>query len=327
MFLVLAATALAAIPMQAAHTLISLVPIDATTVGVVHLDDLRTSPLGSALFSGSDHVTDNGDMTRFLADAGLSPTDDIDTVIVALSPGAEGSGSRALVAAEGRFDRSRLSAAVVKRGAVAKTSSGLTYYLVPESSGEGRSAAVAFVDAGLVIAGDEVSVIQAVADRHAGGSGFAQRSGLGREMVRIPADASSWLLVDVARSERFAARPMVSNPHGMGDALGGALKKVATITFWATDRKTSLDIGGSAVAYDAETRQLLGDTIRGALSTWRLAEADKAPDLVDALRRFNVSENGDSITVSGSIPAAMVKSWGDHAKTTIAASKQAAMKR
>jgi hypothetical protein len=54
---------------------------------------------------------------------------------------------------------------------------------------------------------------------------------------------------------------------------------------------------------------LLEDTLRGALSAMRLAVQDKSPELVSTLRRFTVSRNDDSVTVSGTVPAETFRTW------------------
>jgi hypothetical protein len=315
-FLLISGLAIAAPPVSAATSdLVSLVPLEATTVAVVHLNDLRTSPLSSSLFLGADQIGVDGEMARFIADSGLHPADDIDTLLVSLRPGADGIGARPLLAAEGRFDPARLGAAVVARGATAKPTASGTLYVFPEH-GDGNSGAVAFVDSHLVIGGEEGAVLKAMSDHQSGGTGFAQRAGLGRELGRVPVEATSWLLIDVPRSARFGTRPEVGSSHSSSSPFDGALRQVAVVAVWATDRKEALDIGGSAVSYDAETRQLLGDTVRGMIAAWRLAAQEKAPELLAALRNFHVIESTDAVTMTGSIPASVVKPWSDRVRNS-----------
>src|SRR5512135_3312210 len=85
--LVVLAIALALAPAAFARNgALALIPNDSVTVGVVHLDQLRSSPLSGMLFQRTDQVTSHGDAERFLADAGLQPSKDIDVVVVATSP-------------------------------------------------------------------------------------------------------------------------------------------------------------------------------------------------------------------------------------------------
>src|SRR5512140_2499220 len=92
---------------------LSLIPNDAVTVGVVRLADMRTSPLSSMLFQQTDKVTTNGDAERFLTEAGLQPSKDVDVVVVATSPRTNlGAEANVLVAAEGRFNVDRITNAL-----------------------------------------------------------------------------------------------------------------------------------------------------------------------------------------------------------------------
>jgi hypothetical protein len=95
-------------------------------------------------------------------------------------------------------------------------------------------------------------------------------------------------------------------------AISSALKSVSTVALWATDTGDALKLGAFGLAHDAETLELLEDTLRGALSAMRLAVQDKSPELVSTLRRFSVLRSDDSVTVSGSVPAETFRSWAAH---------------
>ena len=100
---------------------LALVPADAATVGVIHWNELRASPLGAQVFSQMDHVSTDGDASRFLAETGLTPREDIDTVVVAMTRPAAGGPQDGLVIFEGRFDLARISGALLSRGATKQT--------------------------------------------------------------------------------------------------------------------------------------------------------------------------------------------------------------
>src|SRR5213078_4058602 len=61
---------------------ISLIPNDAVTVGVVRLADLRNGSLLSTLFQETDKMSVDGDAAKFMADAGLAPTKDVDVLVI-----------------------------------------------------------------------------------------------------------------------------------------------------------------------------------------------------------------------------------------------------
>ncbi len=88
---------------------LALVPANAATVGVIRWNELRNSPLGPRVFAALDEVSTDGDAARFLRETGLTPQEDIDTIVVAMSPGARtGEPEDGLVIFEGRFDVDKL---------------------------------------------------------------------------------------------------------------------------------------------------------------------------------------------------------------------------
>jgi hypothetical protein len=290
---------------------LSLIPTDAVSVGVVRLAQLRTSPLSSALFQQTDKMSVDGDAEKFLREAGLSPAKDIDLVVVSASPRTNlGTDARVLVAAEGRFNVDRLSAALVARGAERIRTENGSYFILPESHRDAdENGAVSFVDSSLVVAGTESAVAQALQTRAAGGSAFAAASGLGHDMNRIDRNASAWALVDVARASRIAG---AGNLHSdRNPAFNMAIKNLSTVGLWATDTGDALKLGAFGLSGDEETLQLMEDTLRGALSALRLAAQDNQPDLVAVLRKFSVSRSNDAVTINGTIPAESVREFLD----------------
>jgi hypothetical protein len=303
---ILSAVALLALPAFAKDDALSLVPANAVTVGMVKLAEMRTSPLSSMLFQHTDRMSTDGEAQKFLADAGLSPSKDVDVLVVATVPRtALGSEADILVLAEGRFVPERLTAALVTRGATKKGA----YLLMPEEkSGEDRHPAVAFPNSSLVIAGTEDAVVAALKALAGDGTGFRTRGTLGMDLGRLDADATAWALIDVARAARLAKGGTVHTGSGQtGQALQAAIRSVSTMAVWATDKGDRLELGAFGLSSDKETLQLLEDTIRGGLSALRLAMKDKSPDMIPVLRAFEVSQKNQSVIVEGSIPADTLK--------------------
>jgi hypothetical protein len=283
---------------------LSLVPANAVSVGMVRLSDLRSSPLSSVVFQHLDRIGTDGEAAGFLREAGLQPFEDVDTLVVATSPRTSlGTDADVLVVAEGRFQPERLAAALVAHGATRKGG-----YILLDDPDEGETGAVAFVSASLTIAGNERSVVRALEAYAAGGTGFLSRGGLAMDLARIEPGATSWALVDVTRAARLArTNPLESGAGSQANGLQTALKSVATVALWTKDRGDALQLGATAVARDAETPALIEDTLRGALAAARLAVADQVPDLVPVLRRFEVTRNGQTVAIEGSIPADVVR--------------------
>lgn len=319
----LAVAALALLPASAlvagrrTDDLLALVPADAASVAVVRLNELRSSPLASKLFSHADHLTTDGDAARFMEETHLRPKEDVDTVVIVGMPLSATGESSALAIFEGRFDPERLSAAVEARGAVRKTAPSGDYYLLPERAGSasrGGPGAVAFVGPRLVIAGSEPAVLRALASREAGGTAFSSGSGLGRHLNRIDRGASVWALVDVARYptvRRGIQREEGRTREEPAAALLSAMKSVQLFAFEASARADGLDLSATGLSADEETRTLLEDSLRGALAMLRLATQEKSPELVSVLRKFQVRRNGDGVTVSGTLPASVLRTLAE----------------
>lgn len=308
--LFLPALLLALLPTAArAEEAVSLVPPDAASVGVVRLDELRSSPLAAKLLADTDRMTGQGDAARFMEEAGLRPKEDVDTVVVAAMPKA---GSRrndaALVMFEGRFDPARLASAITARGAMLQRSPDGDYYLLPDKSERGDPGAVAFASSRLVIAGTENQVTTALANRRKrGGSGFLGGEGLGRHFSRLPGDASVWVLVDAKRfpiGRRHTEDERSSDPSR---ALVGAMKSVSLFAFAAKVQGDGLELMATGLSEDAETRELLEDALRGVLAMWRMAAQEKSPELVTVLRRFEVDGDREGVTVTGTLPGAVIR--------------------
>lgn len=303
---VLAAVAILALPALAADEALNLVPANAVTVGMVKLAEMRASPLSAMLFQHTDRMSTDGEAEKFLLEAGLSPTKDVDVLVVATSPRTTlGSEADVLVIAEGRFQPERLVNALVARGAVKKNG----YLMLPEGKGgKDEHGAVAFLSPSLSVAGTERAVVAAIEARAAGGTGFRSRGALGLDLARIDDKATAWALVDVTRAARLAKGGTIHTGKGQsGDALQAAIKTLSTVAVWATDTGDALELGAVGLSGDAETLQLLEDTVKGALAALRLAVKDKSPEMVTVLRRFDVSRKADSISVEGSIPAATLR--------------------
>lgn len=301
---VLMAAAALALPATAKDDALSFVPANAATVGVVHLADMRTSPLSSLLFQHIDKIGADGEAETFLLDAGLKPLQDVDTLVVATSPRTSlGSEADVLVIAEGRFQPERLAAALLSRGAVKKRG----YIVFPESS-DGETGAVAFLSPSLAIAGNERSVVNALAARANGGTGFVSRGILATHLGRLDRGATAWAIVDVPRAARLTKGGTIDTGSGpSGATLQAALKSVSTVAVWAKDTGDRLQLGATGLSNDAETLELLEDALRGALAALRIVAKDKAPEMVSMLRRFDIDRNSESITIEGSIPAAPLR--------------------
>ena len=296
---------------------LALVPSDASSVAVLHWNDLRSSELGAQVFAQMDGVSADGDASRFLRDTGLNPREDIDTMVLSLTKVGEGSDD-VLVIFEGRFDPHRIGSALVSRHAVLQKGASGSYYRLPaESSDRGRPGAVAVVNPGLMLAGSENAVVAALGRKESGGAGgLMVGQGLGKQLSRVDAGASAWALVDLTR---FPAAALGAPRHSSGSeadeasrAVMGAMKSVSLVALQATVRGDSVDVSAFGLTSDAENRSLLQDSLRGVLAMWRLAIQDKSPELVTVLRGFRIEDDGEGVSIKGTLPGSFLRSLSAH---------------
>lgn len=288
--------------------LLSLVPADAVSVGMLRVDDMRRSPTAQTMFAKMTSGGVDAEADRLLREAGLNPMEDVDLVMVTVSPSASPERPRVLVAATGRFDQARLGNVIESRGATRKSIAGTTYFLAPENDVRpGEHPAVSFHDRGLVLAGTEEAVTATIRAIRGGRNGFAG-SPLARELVRIDPRASGWMLVDVQRAQtlkNFEA----PGASPFGDQAFAAMKNISTISLWVAETSEGLEFGSGAVAADAETRALVEDVLKGLLATLRMAAQQKQPEMVKIVRRFEVASSGEAVTLRGSVPATFVNAF------------------
>ena len=287
---------------------LALVPADAATIAVMNWTELRKTPLGAKIFADLDHVSGDDDAARFLEETGLSPREDIDGVIVAMTPSRGGKGDSGIVLFEGRFDLVKIANALTSRKATLQSSPSGEYYLLSDKSGE--PGAVALVNRGLIVCGNEVAVVAALERRESGGDGgLTSGQGLGKYLSRVDRDASAWALVDV---QRFPGNRRTDSSSGEGEpsrALFSAMKTVSIVALQATVQNDGVAFAATGLSADAESRDLLEDALRGVLAMWRLAIQDKAPELVSVIRRFQIDNDSDGVTIRGTLPSEFLNSF------------------
>jgi len=292
---------------------LALVPADAATVAVMKWSELRQTPLGARVFRDLDHISGDDDAARFLEETGLTPREDIDTIILAMTPGAKGSKDSGMVMFEGRFDPARIAKALDSRKANLRNSPAGEYWVLKERGDE--PGAVAIVNRGFIICGSEATVVATLARRESGGDGgLTSGQGIGKYLSRIDRDASAWALVDVTRFP--GARREDSSDGEPSHALFSAMKSVSMVALEATVKSDGIAFAATGLTADAESRDLLEDALRGMLAMWRLAMQEKSPELVSVIRRFQIDNDSDGVSIRGMLPSGFLES--------LAAKRQAA---
>lgn len=309
------APCLAAAP-PSVQELLRWVPASAQVVMAVNGAALRAHPLVQswliehpAGWSGVD-----ADLKRFLADAGLDPVRDVDTIVVAMSElGSGPSGGFALFA--GHYDITALGAAFAKRGGAPEKVAGTTVYCF--TSEHGTSGAVALFSNDLVIAGDETTLRTVLGQPAVSSNLASQEIAAGHIDPRAP----FWLAAVIPEQARAKAKELSQRVHGEDSnavrgvvAASGAVRRATLQAFL----DGNLRLSGSAEANTAENAELLRDLVKGALATMRLNLQDKGPELVDVLRNVEVKVKANKVSVAGSIPVALLQKLAAEHKASAA---------
>ena len=291
---------------------LALVPPDSLAVAVVRVDQLRASNLAPSLFHEADDITVNGEAAAFLKETGLDPKRDVDIAVFSLS--ASGSDEpRPLVVFEGKFDSAALSAAAISRGAARVDAASATYYRLPQSSGReahsGGPGAVAFLSSRVIVAGNEPAVVHALELFAAGRAGLPAKGTLAGMIGRIDPRSSAWVVVDAGRVGRLkeAASHLHESTEGPAAAVYSALRSVSWILLQANLSSGGVDVKATGLSSDEEARQNIEDVLRGMIAGWRMAVQSKNPELVSALRKFTISRDAEGVTISGKLPAELLK--------------------
>jgi len=299
--IVLAAAATAAPPTPA--ELVRFVPADASVVLAVDGAALRGHPTvqqwlvdHQAPWSGVDDES-----AKFLRDAGLDPTRDIDTMLVAVS--FRNGHEEALALFGGRFDPAAIGAALVAHGGTpGGTPNASTYRFHDEQHGHSGAAMLVWPKNDVVIIGTE-AVVTATAAGPIGTNAMLEQ-----ELANHHVDprAHFWMVTAPPEPQRTQATDTVGQSGPMRD-VWLASRTVKRVAMDAT-LGTALEFHGYALTDTAENAELLRDAVKGALAAMRLQAQQEAPELVEVLRAVDVRFDGNQLTVSGEVPVPLLES-------------------
>ena len=89
------------------------------------------------------------------------------------------------------------------------------------------------------------------------------------------------------------------------------MRSVTLLAFQATPKGDGLALSATGLSPNAENRDNLEDALRGVLALWRMASQEKDPELVTVLRAFKVEKDKEGVTVSGTLPGAVLKAMAE----------------
>ena len=93
--------------------------------------------------------------------------------------------------------------------------------------------------------------------------------------------------------------------------LVSSMKTVSLLALQATAKGDALKLNATGLVSDDETAGLMEDALRGVLAAWRLAAQEKSPETVSMLRKFAVSRDKSTVSISGTLPGAAVRALAE----------------
>jgi hypothetical protein len=279
------------------------VPADAAIVAYANVRDVMGSQFRQSLRQVlPDH--DKQGQNEFQQKTGIDIERDIDHVIACVRPGASESDHKVFVLLRGNFDSTRLEALAREHGAVPVPAQGvrLLHFTGEPHMGDGKQQpAIGFVEPGLIVLGDEQSIVMAFRP------GVAN-IGSNEELMGMIADVegTSANLWAVGRMDAIAR-----DPH-LPPQIASQIPSVKT--FSASSR---IDGGLSGVlraeARDDDAAKNLRDVVQGFLALAKM-QAGAKPEFDSLLRSVQLSGTGKTVAISFEVPSEFIQAMSSKMK-------------
>lgn len=311
-----------ALASQAGPAELSLVPAGAAVVAYANVHDVMASEFRQKLTSAMDSSGDG--RMKFKDETGIDIERDIDSVVAAALPDADGNGQGfGFVALRGRFDTARIEAIVTEKGGRMDEYRGARLLLPPARSAasddpaasDGDASvqrhrpeapdtppALALVNANLVVLGSLDAVKAAIDRDQDGGTSILSDGEFVRMLENLESYSTMWA---IARSSALGGAELRDE---LASKLPG-VKWVAASGYVNGGLRASV----TAEANDDEAAKNLRDVVQGALAMARL-HADGKPELAPLLQGLQVAGTGTTVSVNVAMPSAVIDALFDQAR-------------
>jgi len=264
------------------------VPSDARVLGFANVRAVMDSEVRRKLM---EIHPDAHNADQFRERTGINITQDIDSVVAAMtSEVADGKGPP-LVLARGRFDQARLEGFAREEGGVVEDYKGIRL-ITHDDFG------VAFVEPGLVALGAPAAVRRAI-DTKQGGNGNITGND---EVMRLVKQVDSGTVWGVARLDSLAGMRI---PAEVKDRL-------PAISWLSIKGVVNGGIDGliSAEARDDQAAQDLRQVVQGFVALGRMQAGPSHPEIADFLNSLQLTGQGRTVSLGFSVPSAMIDTLG-----------------
>jgi hypothetical protein len=264
------------------------VPADAKVVGFANVRAVMDSEVRRKLME-LHQGADNAD--RFQERTGINVTQDIDSVVAAMTSDVSAEHGPPLVLARGRFDQVRLEGFAREEGGVVEEYKGIRL-IVHDNFG------VAFVEPGLVALGAPVAVRRAIDTKLAGNGNITSND----ELMGLVKQVNGGTVWGVAR---FDALTGARIPAELKDRL-------PAISWFSIKGVVDSGIEGviNAEARDDQAAQDLRQVVQGFVALGRMQAGPTHPEIADFLNSLQLTGQGKTVSLGFSIPPAMIDTLG-----------------
>jgi hypothetical protein len=264
------------------------VPADAQVVGFANVRAVMDSEVRRKLMELHPGA-DNAD--RFQERTGINITQDIDSVVAAVTNEVSAEHGPPLVLARGRFDQVRLEGFAREEGGVVEDYKG-TRLITHDNFG------MAFVEPGLVALGAPAVVRRAIDTKLAANGNITSND----ELMNLVKQVNGGTVWGVAR---FDALTGVRIPAEVKDRL-------PALSWLSIKGVVGSGIEGliNAEARDDQAAQDLRQVVQGFVALGRMQAGPNHPEVADFLNSLQLTGQGRTVTLGFSIPSAMIDTLG-----------------
>jgi hypothetical protein len=264
---------------------LSYVPADATVVAFANVNEIMASQVRQRLKAALPNETGQ---QEFQNETGIDIERDIQYVVAAMTtPGSGGMQNtpNGLVVARGQFNTTQLEALATQHGGVVEDYKGKRLVTLSEP---GHTAALAFLEPGLVAIGSEIAIKSSI-DAQLSAHSITSNNDMMELVSQIDNGNNAWA---VGRFDALASQAKLPSD------IASKLPQVKTFAVM-----THIDGGVSgtlrADARDQQSADNLRQVVQGALALGRMSNDPKATALINSLQ---LSGTGTTIALSFSVP-------------------------
>jgi hypothetical protein len=268
---------------------LAYVPADATVVAFADVREVMDSQVRQKLLKLSPDGDAGAEL--FHAETGINIQTDVDGIVATMSgpPAANGT-PRPLLLIRGRFDRSRIEAAIREKGGTVSDYNGHRLITLENELG------LAFVEPNLAAVGVPTAVQRAI-DTKASGQNVTANANIMRLVKEL--DGNAWAVADIASVTS-------------GNLLPAELRQqLPPVTWLAIGGRIDDSVRGviRAETRDEAAANNLRDVIRGFIALARM-QTGQHPELAELINAIELGGQGTSVSVGFSIPAAVIDILG-----------------